>query len=57
MTLINDPTLSFSYIIDIGEYNNSKIIRAILLRTKQDYRRTLKIFDKLVLRIGNKYNC
>lgn len=48
ITKSKDQTANFIFIVDFDDYNDSEISRAILLRTKKDYWRTLRIYNKLV---------
>ena len=48
ITKSKDQAANFTFVVDFDHYDNSEILRAVLPRTKQDYRRALYIFDKLV---------
>ena len=48
MTKSKDQTANFTFVVDFDDYDNSEILRAVLPRTKGDYRRALRIFNKLV---------
>ncbi|CAI7595548.1 unnamed protein product [Penicillium discolor] len=48
MTMSKDQTTNFTFVVDFDDHDNSEILRAVLPRTKRDYRRALRIFDKLV---------
>ncbi|GKZ24958.1 hypothetical protein AbraCBS73388_011978, partial [Aspergillus brasiliensis] len=48
MSKIKDQTANFTFVVDFDHHNNSETLRAVLPRTKGDYRCALCIFDKLV---------
>jgi hypothetical protein len=44
-----DQLLAYTYnMVDLSEFDNSEIRRAVLPRIESDYKRTLRIFNKLV---------
>ena len=44
-----DPMLAYTFnVVNLSDFDNSKISRAILSRTERDYKKTLEIFDKFV---------
>jgi sugar (pentulose or hexulose) kinase len=46
MTKSKDQTANFTFVVDFDNHDNSEILRAVLPRTKEDYRRALCIYDK-----------
>jgi hypothetical protein len=46
-----DPLLAYACnVVNLSDFDNSEIRRAVLPRTESDYKRALRIFDKLVCR-------
>jgi carbonic anhydrase len=48
MTRGKDPTDNFTFVVDFDKHDNSELLRAVLPRTKNDYRRALRIYNKFV---------
>lgn len=48
MTKSKDQTANFTFVVDFDKHDNSEILRAVLPRTKEDYQRALRIYDKCV---------
>lgn len=46
MTKSKDQTANFTFVVDFDKHDNSEILRAVLPRTKEDYQRALRIYDK-----------